>query len=113
MECLHPDYYCLGIQEDIMYQHDFDDITDGRVNARRNLYMGVWAGRILGLKENAMNDYVSSVMEIDHEEPGPFVVVRKIRRDLAAKGHECQEDELLERLKSYERAARSEMCVTD
>ncbi len=92
---------------------DFEDMTDGQVNARRNYFMGLWAGRVLGLQSNELNQYVSSVMAADFEEPGPFDVVRKIKKDFDKSGRSWDERRLLEQLKSFERKARSELCVTD
>ncbi len=92
---------------------DFEDMTDGQVNARRNYFMGLWAGRVLGLQSNELNQYVSSVMAADFEEPGPFDVVRKIKKDFDKSGRSWDERRLLEQLKNFERKARSELCVTD
>ena len=96
-----------------MQAYDFEDITDGQVNARRNLFMGVWAGRQLGLNSDAMQDYVTSVMAADHEEPGPYCVIRKIHSDFEANGKPYCEADLMQQLIAFERQARSELCATD
>ncbi len=92
---------------------DFDEMTDGCVNARRNYFMGVWAGKQLGLRSDQLDDYAASVMEADSRVPGPADVIAKVKTDLARFGKALTDTHLLEQFKSFERQARAEMLVTD
>jgi hypothetical protein len=56
------------------------------VVARRNFYLGLWAGRQIGIAEERLNEYARSVVAADYEEPGPGDVIRKLARDFAASG---------------------------
>lgn len=87
--------------------------TRGQVNARRNYLMGLWAGRMLGMGDRELPDYVHEVMRSDFEEPGPGDVVRKVSRDLASADRKISEEEVLRQLKKMEKSVRSELLSTD
>lgn len=61
--------------------------------ARRNFYLGLWAGRQIGVSEEALRDYASSVVLADFEEPGHEDVIRKLERDFRANGLVLTRDE--------------------
>jgi hypothetical protein len=92
---------------------DFDELTRGQVNARRNYLMGLWAGNQLGLQSSELTRYVQEVMLSDFEEPGPQDVIRKVRSDLAQSGISLEEAELMNRFATIERDVRAEMLSTD
>ena len=96
-----------------MTTSDIEFATRDQVNARRNYLMGLWAGRMLGLRERQLSEYVYEVMISDHKEPGPQVVVRKLSRDLADAGMEIGEAEVLRQLTMTEKSVRSELLATD
>ncbi|MGI9401756.1 MAG: ATPase inhibitor subunit zeta [Rhizobiaceae bacterium] len=96
-----------------MTTSEIEIATRGQVNARRNYLMGLWAGRMLGLRERQLSEYVCDVMVSDYQEPGPGVVVRKLRRDLADAGMEFSESEVLRQLRMTEKSVRSELLATD
>lgn len=93
--------------------HDIEFATRGQVNARRNYLMGIWAGRMLGLSDRDLADYVCDVMASDSLEPGPQDVVRKLQRDLYDIGTEISEVEILRQLQMTERSVRAELLTTD
>ncbi|MDA4847171.1 ATPase inhibitor subunit zeta [Hoeflea poritis] len=96
-----------------MTTHDIEFATRGQVNARRNYLMGIWAGRMLGLSDRDLADYVRDVMASDFLEPGPQDVVRKVQRDLYGIGTEISEVEVLRQLQMTERSVRAELLTTD
>lgn len=96
-----------------MSEVDLVEMTHHSVNARRNYYMGLWAGRQLGLNADDLQQYASSVMKADEEEPGPFDMIRKVSSDFRQLGRKVSESQLLEQLKAFEKNARAEMCATD
>ena len=87
--------------------------TRDQVNARRNYLMGLWAGRMLGLRDGRLSNYVVEVLISDSYEPGPNDVVRKLTRDLDSIGMVISEEEILRQLKATEKNVRSELLSTD
>ncbi|MEM6461213.1 MAG: ATPase inhibitor subunit zeta [Pseudomonadota bacterium] len=96
-----------------MTTNEIEIATRGQVNARRNYLIGLWAGRMLGLRDTQLSDYVCDVMASDFLEPGPQDVVRKLRRDLSEIGMEISEVEIMRQLQMTERSVRAELHTTD
>ncbi len=76
--------------------------------ARRNLLLGVWAARRLGLPEPEFAPHCRAVMEADHEEPGDGDVLRKLAADLASAGRPEAEGALRAALVAARRRAYDE-----
>jgi hypothetical protein len=57
-----------------------------KATARRNRMVGQWAAQKLGLNGEAATTYAKEVVAADFEEPGDGDVLRKVERDLTAKG---------------------------
>jgi hypothetical protein len=64
-----------------MTLQELEQATEGFVIARRNMAVGLWAGKAIGLKGRALESYVLDVMRSDHDIPGPDDVIDKISRD--------------------------------
>ena len=54
--------------------------------ARRNRLLGLWAAEKLGLSGDAATSYSKEVVAADFEEAGDDDVLRKVEKDLGAKG---------------------------
>jgi hypothetical protein len=63
-----------------------DEELKFKAEARRNRLLGLWVAEKLGLSGDAANEYAREVVAADFEEAGDGDVVRKVMRDLAAKG---------------------------
>ncbi len=85
-----------------------EEATADSPRARRNLLLGVWAARRLGLPEPEFAPYCRAVMEADHEEPGDGDVLRKLAADLASAGRPEAEDVLRAALVAAQRRAFDE-----
>jgi hypothetical protein len=59
-----------------------EDDTRDSIVARRNVLLGLWAGRAMGLAGEALTEYAASVHRADFELPGDRDVVDKIVADL-------------------------------
>ena len=90
-----------------------EEATAHAPRARRNLLLGLWAGRRLGHDGPALARYALSVMEADHEEAGDADVIRKLLSDFDAAGLPAREAEVQERLVEFKRAAFAAMDQTD
>jgi hypothetical protein len=63
-----------------------DEELKFKAEARRNKLLGLWVAEQLGLSGEAAVDYARTVVAADFEEAGGDGVVRKVMRDLEAKG---------------------------
>ncbi len=66
---------------------------------RRNFYLGLWAGRQLGITQELLRDYACSVVVADFEEPGYEDLFRKLARDFSLIGLDFPRDELERQLR--------------
>ena len=75
-----------------------DTAIEECIVSRRNFYLGLWAGRQLGITEG-LRDYACSVAAADYEEPGCEDIVRKLARDFTANGLILTRDEVERQLR--------------
>jgi hypothetical protein len=65
-----------------------------KANARRNKMVGLWAAEKLGLTGDAAEAYAKEVVMSDFEEAGDHDVLKKVQKDLEAKGVTQSEQEI-------------------
>ena len=63
-----------------------DEEQKFKAMARRNRLLGLWVAEKLGLSGDAATAYAKEVVASDFEEAGDEDVLRKVEKDLAAKG---------------------------
>jgi len=85
--------------------HSLEQATAESPRARRNLLIGIWAGRRLALPEAALSQYALDVMWADHAESGDADVIRKLTTDFDAAGCCVGEDVLRAELTTAQRRA--------
>jgi hypothetical protein len=73
-------------EEAFEQQFAHDEELRFKATARRNKLVGLWAAEKLGLTGAEAENYAKSVVVSDIEEVGEHDVMRKIRKDLDAKG---------------------------
>jgi hypothetical protein len=73
-------------EEAFEQQFAHDEELRFKATARRNKLIGLWAAEKLGLTGAEAESYARSVVVGDIEEVGEHDVMRKIRKDLDAKG---------------------------
>jgi hypothetical protein len=71
-----------------------DEEQKFRAEARRNRLLGLWAAEKLGLTGDAATTYAKEVVAADFEEAGDTDVLRKVLKDLTAKGLAVTEAEI-------------------
>ena len=86
-----------------------DEEQKFKAEARRNKLLGLWAAEKLGMSGEAATAYAKEVVAADFEEAGDGDVLRKVLRDLTAKGVDITEAEL--RAKMDELMAQAIMQV--
>ena len=65
-----------------------------KANARRNKLLGLWAAEKLGLAGDAASAYAKEVVMSDFEESGDNDVLKKVQKDLEAKGVASSEQDI-------------------
>jgi hypothetical protein len=65
-----------------------------KANARRNKLLGLWAAEKLGISGDAANAYAKDVIMADFEEAGDADVLKKVLKDLTAKGDTSTEADI-------------------
>jgi hypothetical protein len=63
-----------------------DEEQKFKSEARRNKLLGLWVAEKIGITGDAANTYAKEVVAADFEEAGDGDVVRKVLKDLTAKG---------------------------
>ena len=77
---------------------EFVTATAERLNARRNMRLGLWAGAKLGMTEEVCAAYALEVMVAGMIDPGDDDVVDKIIGDFTAQGVPMTRGDILEQL---------------
>jgi hypothetical protein len=77
---------------------EFVTATAERMNARRNMRLGLWAGAKLGMTEEARAAYALEVMVAGMIDPGYDDVVDKIMGDFTEQGIPMTRREIIEQL---------------
>ena len=90
-------------------KHRRDQEFNFKVQARRNKLLGEWAAEKLGLDGTAAVAYAKEVIVSGFDEPGDDDVLRKVFRDLEAKGAETSEHLVRKEMDKLLEVARSEL----
>lgn len=87
--------------------------TRDSVAERRNFFLGLWAGQLLGYEGNRLALYAGEVMASDMTQPGPDDVIGRLVQDFAAHGVPLGAADVRAQLQRSERLVRSELLSTD
>jgi hypothetical protein len=90
-----------------------DDAIEDCVLTRRDFYLGLWAGRKLGLSDGALQDYARSVVAVDYEDPGSEALIQKLQRDFVDHGCAVGREEIERELHRLEADAHQQFMVSD
>ena len=83
-----------------------DEELQFKISARKNKYLGEWASKILGYKDEKEKDYIQSVIKADFAEAGDDDVFRKLKEDL--KNHNISDEEIRKTMDELNEKAKSE-----
>jgi len=83
-----------------------DEELQFKISARKNKYLGEWASKILGYKDEKEKDYIQSVIKADFAEAGDGDVFRKLKEDL--KNHNISDEEIRKTMDELNEKAKSE-----
>ncbi len=83
-----------------------DEELQFKISARKNKYLGEWASKILGYKDEKEKEYVQSVIKADFAEAGDDDVFRKLKEDL--KNHSISDEEIRKTMDELNEKAKSD-----
>lgn len=83
-----------------------DEELQFKISARKNKYLGEWASKILGYKDEKVQEYIQSVIKSDFTEAGDEDVFRKLKKDL--ENHNISDEELRKKMDELNEKAKSE-----
>ena len=83
-----------------------DEELQFKISARKNKYLGEWASKILGYKDEKVQEYIQSVIKSDFAEAGDEDVFRKLKKDL--ENHNISDEELRKQMDERNEKAKSE-----
>lgn len=90
-----------------------DEAIEDCVLTRRDFYLGLWAGRKLGLSDGALQDYAQSIVAADYEAPGPEALIQRLLRDFTERDCAVGRDEIERELHRLEADAHQQFMVSD
>lgn len=90
-------------------KYRLDQETEFKVNVRRDKLLGLWVAERIGLTGQEAESYARSVVEADFEEPGDADVVRKVLKDLEARGAPMDADALHKQMDKLAAVAREQV----
>ncbi len=90
-----------------------DAETRDAIIARRNVLLGLWAGRLMGKSGDELTAYARELHLADFEVPGDSDIIAKLAADLARCGHPTNEVSLRHHLIRFLRQAWRESGATD
>ena len=73
-----------------------DEELQFKISARKNKYLGEWAAKILGYKDEKVQEYIQSVIKSDFAEAGDEDVFRKLKKDL--ENHNISDEEIRKKM---------------
>ena len=83
-----------------------DEELQFKIDARKNKYLGEWASKILGYKDEKEKEYIQSVIKADFAEAGDEDVFRKLKADL--EDHNISDEDIRKKMDELNEKAKSE-----
>ena len=83
-----------------------DEELQFKISARKNKYLGEWASKILGYKDEKEKEYIQSVIKAYFAEAGDDDVFRKLKEDL--KDHNISDEQIKSTMDELNEKAKSE-----
>jgi hypothetical protein len=86
-----------------------DQELEFKAVARRNRLAGLWAGGVMGLEGDHLEDYAKAVIRSDFEQPGDEDVIRKLVQDLTAANSNVSEGSVRQKMEEFLAQARDQI----
>ncbi len=89
------------------FAHDAE--IEFKATARRNRLLGLWAGGLMGLEGQHLEDYATAVVRSEFTERGDEDVLRKVAKDLSGSGLKTTEDQVRGKMDEFLAVARGQI----
>lgn len=86
-----------------------EEALERKATARRNRLLALWAGGLMGLENEHLEDYASAVVRSETAPPEDSDVQRKVARDLAGAGLKVTEDQVRGKMDELQAVARGQV----
>ena len=83
-----------------------DEELQFKISAKKNKYLGEWASKILGHKDEEEKEYIQSVIKADFAEVGDEDVFRKLKKDL--ENHNISDQEVRSKMNELNEKAKAD-----
>ena len=80
-----------------------------KAEARRNRLLGLWAGGLMGLENDHLQDYAAAIVRIDANHGNEEAVQRKVAQDLSGSGLKVSEDQVRGKMDEFLAVARGQI----
>jgi hypothetical protein len=86
-----------------------DQAEEFRATARRNRLLGLWAGGLMGLENEHLQDYAAAIVRSEVVLPNDVDVQRKLTGDLIGSGLKINEDQVRAKMDELQAVARQQI----
>jgi len=93
------------------YERKFveDEALEFKATARRNRLLGVWAGELMGLEDQHLQDYAAAIVRSEVTAPDEEDVLRRVLGDLVGAGLKITEGQVRGKMHELLAIARSQI----
>jgi hypothetical protein len=86
-----------------------DEAQEFKATARRTRLLGLWAGGLMGLEGQHLEDYAAAIVRMELTPAGDAGVLRKVTGDLAGAGLKVGEDQVRGKMDELQAVARGQI----
>jgi len=86
-----------------------DEALEFKATARRNRMLGLWAGELMGLEQDRLDEYAAAIVRADVTEPNDEDVLRRVSRDLEGAGLKVSEGQVRGKMDELLAIARGQL----
>jgi hypothetical protein len=90
-------------------KYRLDQEIQFKISARRNKLLGLWAAERMGFSAASAEEYAKEVVAADFEMPGDEDVLKKVLKDLMAKGLDITDTEVKKQMNKLVETAREQV----
>jgi hypothetical protein len=88
-----------------------DEALEFKATSRRNRLLGLWAGGLMGLEGQHLEDYAAAIVKIELTAGGDAAVLRKVAGDLLGAGLKVSEDQVRGKMDELQAVARGQLIA--
>jgi hypothetical protein len=86
-----------------------DEALEFKATARRNRLLGLWAGELMGLEDQHLQDYAAAIVRSEVTAPDEEDVLRRVLGDLVGAGLKITEGQVRGKMHELLAVARSQI----